>query len=72
MRAVTVAQMKAIDSAAVARDGEIALMTAAGEGIARLIDRYARGRGPIVAVAGPGNNGGDAYAALASYAGGRA
>ena len=46
-------------------------MRAAGEAIARLIDRYARGDGPIVAVAGPGNNGGDAYAALASYGGTR-
>ena len=51
MRAVTAAQMKAIDAAAVAREGEVALMNAAGEGIARLIDRYARGTGPIVAVA---------------------
>ncbi len=71
MRAVTAAQMRAIDAAAVARDGEPALMRAAGEAIARLIDRYARGEGPIVALAGAGNNGGDAYAALASYAGPR-
>jgi hydroxyethylthiazole kinase-like uncharacterized protein yjeF len=69
--AVTTAQMRAIDAAAVARDGEIALMRAAGEGIARLIDRYARGDGPVVAIAGDGNNGGDAYAALAAYAGSR-
>jgi hydroxyethylthiazole kinase-like uncharacterized protein yjeF len=71
VRAVTAAQMRAIDAAAVARDGEIALMRAAGDAIARLIDRYARGDGPVVAVAGAGNNGGDAYAALASYAGAR-
>jgi hydroxyethylthiazole kinase-like uncharacterized protein yjeF len=61
--------MQAIDAAAVARAGEVALMRAAGEAIARLIDRYARGDGPVVAIAGAGNNGGDAYAALASYAG---
>ena len=72
MRVVTAAQMKAIDAAAVARDGEIALMQAAGAAIARLIDRCARGGGPLVAIAGPGNNGGDAYAALAAYTGPRA
>ncbi|MDB5041051.1 MAG: carbohydrate kinase, YjeF related protein, partial [Candidatus Eremiobacteraeota bacterium] len=71
MRAVTAAQMRAIDAAAVARDGEIALMRAAGDAIALLIDRYTRGDGPVVAIAGPGNNGGDAYAALAAYAGNR-
>lgn len=71
MRTVTAAQMRAIDAAAVTRDGEIALMRAAGEAIARLIDRFARGDGPVVAVAGSGNNGGDAYAALAAYAGPR-
>jgi NAD(P)H-hydrate epimerase len=72
MRAVTAAQMKAIDAAAVAREGEIALMHAAGAAIARLIDRCARGDGPLVAIAGNGNNGGDAYAALAAYGGPRA
>ena len=71
MRAVTAAQMRAIDTAAVARDGEIPLMRAAGEAIAQLIDRYARGDGAVVAIAGPGNNGGDAYAALAAYGGKR-
>ncbi len=71
MRAVTAAQMRAIDAAAVARDGEVALMRAAGESIAQLIDRYARGDGPVVAIAGNGNNGGDAYAALAAYGGAR-
>ncbi len=71
MRAVTAAQMRAIDAAAVARCGEIALMGAAGEAIAQLIDRYARGDGAVVAIAGPGNNGGDGYAALAAYDGTR-
>jgi NAD(P)H-hydrate epimerase len=71
MRAVTAAQMRAIDAAAVGREGEVALMRAAGAAIARLIDRCARGAGPLVAVAGDGNNGGDAYAALAAYAGPR-
>lgn len=71
MRAVTAAQMRAIDAAAVSRDGEITLMRRAGEAIARLVDRYARGDGMVVALAGNGNNGGDAYAALASYGGPR-
>ena len=57
--------MRAIDAAAVARDGEIALMAAAGGAIASLIPRYAHA-GAIVAIAGDGNNGGDAFAALAS------
>jgi hydroxyethylthiazole kinase-like uncharacterized protein yjeF len=69
MRAVTANQMRAIDAAAVAREGETALMHAAGEAIATLIDRYAREHGAIVAIAGNGNNGGDAYAALAVYTG---
>ncbi|HEY0394132.1 MAG TPA: NAD(P)H-hydrate dehydratase [Candidatus Elarobacter sp.] len=71
MRVVTAAEMRAIDAAAVARDGEIALMRAAGEAIASLIDAYALGDGPVVALAGNGNNGGDAYAALAAYGGRR-
>jgi NAD(P)H-hydrate epimerase len=71
MRVVTAPQMRAIDAAAVARDGEVALMRAAGAAIARLIDRYGRGDGPVIALAGNGNNGGDAYAALAAYSGAR-
>ncbi len=71
MRAVTAAQMRAIDAAAVAREGETALMRRAGAAVAALIDRYARGDGPVVALAGSGNNGGDAYAALAAYGGTR-
>ena len=46
-------------------------MRAAGDAIARLIDRYARGDGAVVGIAGAGNNGGDAYAALAAYDGTR-
>ncbi len=71
MRAVTAAQMRAIDAAAVARAGEPALMRQAGAAIAALIDRYARAEGPLIGLAGRGNNGGDAYAALAAYRGPR-
>jgi NAD(P)H-hydrate epimerase len=64
MRAVTAAQMRAIDAAAAARDGEIALMRRAGDASAAVARRY-RGAGPLIALAGNGNNGGDAFAALA-------
>ena len=67
MRAVTAAQMRAIDAAAVARDGEVALMREAGSAIAWLVAREF-GSGTVVALAGPGNNGGDAFAATASLA----
>jgi hydroxyethylthiazole kinase-like uncharacterized protein yjeF len=65
MRAPTATEMRAIDAAGVARDGEIALMRRAGEAIAALVPRYAR-PGPIVGIAGNGNNGGDVFAALAA------
>jgi NAD(P)H-hydrate epimerase len=70
MRAVTAAQMRAIDAAAVARDGEVELMRQAGAAIARVVPRY-RGDGPVIALAGNGNNGGDAFAALARLDGRR-
>jgi NAD(P)H-hydrate epimerase len=65
MRVVSAAQMRAIDAVAVARDGEVTLMRLAGEAIARVIPHYAAG-GPVIGIAGSGNNGGDAFAALAS------
>jgi len=70
MRAVTAAQMRAIDAAGVARDGEIVLMQRAGAAIATVARRY-RGDGPLIALAGNGNNGGDAFAALAELKGER-
>jgi NAD(P)H-hydrate epimerase len=70
MRAVTAAQMRAIDAAAVARDGQITLMRRAGAAIARVVPAY-RQDGPLVALAGNGNNGGDAFAALAKLDGRR-
>jgi hydroxyethylthiazole kinase-like uncharacterized protein yjeF len=70
MRAVTAAQMRAIDAAAVARDGEVELMRRAGAAIARVVPRY-RQDGPLMALAGNGNNGGDAFAALARLEGRR-
>ncbi|MGD0471808.1 MAG: NAD(P)H-hydrate dehydratase [Candidatus Velthaea sp.] len=70
MRAPTAAEMRAIDAAAVARDGEITLMRRAGDAIAALIPHYAQ-PGPIVGIAGNGNNGGDVFAALAALDGAR-
>jgi len=64
MLVLTTAQMREADSAACARLGEDVLMRNAGRHIATLIHRYARSK-RVVAFAGPGNNGGDAYAALA-------
>ncbi len=57
-------EMRAADAAACARVGEVSLMREAGRRVADLIRaRHAAGR--VVAFAGPGNNGGDAFAALA-------
>ena len=59
-----VAGMRALDARQVAERGETPLMRDAGAAIAALVPRYARSR-RIVGVAGYGNNGGDAFAALA-------
>lgn len=61
---LTPAQMRAADAKASAELGDVALMRAAGECIAQTARNYANGR-TAVAFAGPGNNGGDAFAALA-------
>jgi hydroxyethylthiazole kinase-like uncharacterized protein yjeF len=61
--------MRAADAAACAATGEDRLMQTAGERIAERVRAHARGgSGRIVAFAGPGNNGGDAFAALAYLA----
>ena len=65
MRALTADQMRAADAAAVARVGDVVLMRAAGVALAEAIDRVAPRARALVAFAGPGNNGGDAYAAFA-------
>ncbi|MBV9647905.1 MAG: NAD(P)H-hydrate dehydratase [Candidatus Eremiobacteraeota bacterium] len=65
MRLLTAAQMRAADERAAQRVGETELMGRAGEAIAEGIRRYADRPTRIVAFAGPGNNGGDAFAALA-------
>ncbi len=57
--------MRAADAQAIARVGEDALMQNAGRCIAECIRALTGPETPIVAFAGPGNNGGDAFAALA-------
>jgi ADP-dependent NAD(P)H-hydrate dehydratase / NAD(P)H-hydrate epimerase len=57
--------MRAADAAAIARVGEDELMCNAGRRIAARLRAMTGPATPIVAFAGPGNNGGDAFAALA-------
>jgi len=64
VRALTPQQMRAVDAASSAGGGDVTLMRRAGERIAEMARRCARGS-KIVAFAGSGNNGGDAFAALA-------
>lgn len=58
------AAMRAFDAQQVRERGEITLMRDAGAAIAALVPRYRR-EGCITGIAGPGNNGGDVFAALA-------
>lgn len=59
------AGMRNCDAQQARERGDIALMREAGEAIAAIVPRYARGK-RIVGVAGPGNNGGDVFAAFAA------
>ena len=61
---VTPDEMRAADTLASERSSATALMRTAGERIAEFV-RAHYSSGGIVAFAGPGNNGGDAFAALA-------
>jgi NAD(P)H-hydrate epimerase len=66
---LTPEQMRAADAEAIARTGAIELMSNAGAAIAERLRGIAPPGARIVAVAGPGNNGGDAFCALAELAG---
>jgi hydroxyethylthiazole kinase-like uncharacterized protein yjeF len=65
VRVFTPQQMREVDRAAFSQVGEVELMRAAGARVAERALSYA-GRGLIAAFAGKGNNGGDAFAALAA------
>ena len=65
IRVLTPSQMRDADQSAFETIGESALMQNAGNRVAAAALRYA-GDGTIVAFAGPGNNGGDAFAACAA------
>ncbi len=65
MRALTAEQMREADAAGVARAGEVELMRRAGVALAEAVRAIAPGAERLVAFAGPGNNGGDAFAAFA-------
>ncbi|MBV8151449.1 MAG: NAD(P)H-hydrate epimerase, partial [Candidatus Eremiobacteraeota bacterium] len=64
MIVVDAAGMRALDARQSAEHGDVSLMRAAGDALATLTQQYAPGR-RIAGVAGPGNNGGDVFAALA-------
>jgi NAD(P)H-hydrate epimerase len=65
MRALNVEQMRAVEEAGRKRLGDLELMRAAGERLAEAIQFFAPEKARVVAFAGPGDNGGDALAALA-------
>jgi ADP-dependent NAD(P)H-hydrate dehydratase / NAD(P)H-hydrate epimerase len=60
--AVTAAEMRALDRAAIDELGlpGMVLMETAGRAVAAAVERLAA-RGPVAVVCGPGNNGGDGY-----------
>ncbi|MGH7715993.1 MAG: NAD(P)H-hydrate dehydratase, partial [Vulcanimicrobiaceae bacterium] len=57
--------MREFDAGQARERGAIALMREAGAALAALVPRYRR-EGCIMGIAGPGNNGGDVFAALAA------
>jgi NAD(P)H-hydrate epimerase len=69
MRVLDAAQMREADARGCERFGEVALMRSAGRAIAEAIRALAPEARRLVAFAGPGNNGGDAFAAFAEFGG---
>lgn len=65
MRALTAEQMRAADAAGIAKAGDVELMRRAGVAVAAAIRALVPQAQRLVAFAGPGNNGGDAFAAFA-------
>ncbi len=68
MFVLTPEQTRAADAAAIALSGEDALMRNAGRRVADRLRAMAEPGSRLVAFAGPGNNGGDAFSALAELA----
>lgn len=68
MFVLTAAEMRAADARASARIGATALMRAAGAALAARVRAHAKPGSRIVVFAGPGNNGGDGFAACAELA----
>ena len=68
MNLVDTATMKAADERASGRDGASVLMQRAGQRIAQLVQHIAPQAQRVVGFAGPGNNGGDVFAACAALA----
>lgn len=66
---LTPAQMRAVDAAVAAQSGSAELMHNAGARIADQVRSMLPEGSRVIAVAGPGNNGGDAFAALADLSG---
>ena len=66
IRVLTPDAMRAADSAASAAMGESALMRTAGTRVAQRLQAMAPSGARLAAFAGPGNNGGDAFAAFAA------
>ena len=62
-------EMRAADAQACAAASDVELMRNAGERIAEYVRAALPGGGRVVAFAGPGNNGGDAFAACAALEG---
>lgn len=59
---LTTAQMHSAEEDAFRHTPQLTVMERAGAGVAREVARFAHGK-PILILAGPGNNGGDAYVA---------
>ncbi|HEY2476327.1 MAG TPA: NAD(P)H-hydrate dehydratase, partial [Candidatus Cybelea sp.] len=69
MYVLTPEQMRVADAAAIARVGAVELMGNAGRAVAQRLRGLAPRGARLVAIAGPGNNGGDAFCALAELTG---
>lgn len=63
---LTVEGVRAAEEAVFKRASSFSVMELAGRGVARIAAEGLAGNGPVLALAGPGNNGGDAFVAAAA------